>query len=139
MIEKQYRTKKKTMYFKIHDSWISKNLTINNDIKCNMQSEVTTEDEIILLINPLIINGGTDSYDLNERNKFKETKTRSTQKSISWRVIAFLNSWFILAVSLTEVPLWNAIIMNLTGILFFYIHERVWNNVDFGRYSEESK
>jgi uncharacterized membrane protein len=29
--------------------------------------------------------------------------------------------------------------MNLTGILFFYIHERVWNNVDFGRYSEESK
>ena len=24
--------------------------------------------------------------------KFKETKTRSTQKSISWRIIAFLNS-----------------------------------------------
>jgi uncharacterized membrane protein len=71
--------------------------------------------------------------------KFKETKTRSTSKSISWRVIAFLNSWFILAVGLTNIPLWNALIMNLTGILFFYIHERVWNNVDFGRYSEESK
>jgi uncharacterized membrane protein len=71
--------------------------------------------------------------------KFKETKSRSTSKSISWRVIAFLNSWFILAVGLTNIPLWNAIIMNLTGILFFYIHERVWNNVDFGRYSEESK
>jgi len=71
--------------------------------------------------------------------KFKETKTRSTSKSVSWRVIAFLNSWFILAVGLTNIPLWNAIIMNLTGILFFYIHERVWNNVDFGRYSEESK
>jgi uncharacterized membrane protein len=71
--------------------------------------------------------------------KFKETKTRSTSKSISWRVIAFLNSWFILAVGLTNIPLWNAIIMNLTGILFFYIHERVWNNIDFGRYSEKSK
>jgi len=71
--------------------------------------------------------------------KFKETKTRSTSKSISWRVIAFLNSWFILAVGLTNIPLWNALIMNLTGILFFYIHERVWNNVDFGRYSEKSK
>ena len=70
---------------------------------------------------------------------FKESKTRSTSKSVSWRIIAFLNSWFILAVGLTEIPLWNAIIMNLTGILFFYIHERVWNNVDFGRYSEESK
>jgi len=71
--------------------------------------------------------------------KFKETKTRSTQKSVSWRVIAFLNSWFVLAVGFTDIPLWNAITMNLTGILFFYIHERVWNNVDYGRYSEKSK
>ena len=71
--------------------------------------------------------------------KFRETKGRSTSKSVSWRVIAFLNSWFVLAVGLTEIPLWNALIMNLTGILFFYIHERVWNNVDYGRYSEKSK
>mgnify|MGYP001344905978 FL=1 len=70
---------------------------------------------------------------------FRETKTRSTSKSVSWRVIAFLNSWFILAVGLSNIPLWNAIIMNLTGILFFYIHERVWDNVDYGRYVEESK
>ena len=69
--------------------------------------------------------------------KFRETKSRSTSKSVSWRVIAFLNSWFILAVSLTEIPLWNAIIMNLTGILFFYIHERVWDNINTGRYVEE--
>ena len=71
--------------------------------------------------------------------KFRETKSRSTSKSVSWRVIAFMNSWFVLAVGLTEIPLWNALIMNLTGILFFYIHERVWNNVDYGRYSEKSK
>ena len=69
--------------------------------------------------------------------KFRETKTRSTSKSVSWRVIAFLNSWFVLAVGLTEIPLWNAIIMNLTGILFFYIHERVWDNINTGRYIEE--
>ncbi len=50
-----------------------------------------------------------------------------------------MNSWFVLAVGLTEIPLWNAIIMNLTGILFFYIHERVWDRVDYGRYSEKSK
>ena len=71
--------------------------------------------------------------------KFRETKGRSTSKSVSLRVIAFLNSWFVLAVSLTEIPLWNAIIMNLTGILFFYIHERVWDNFDYGRYVEKSK
>jgi uncharacterized membrane protein len=71
--------------------------------------------------------------------KFKETKSRSTSKSVTWRIIAFLNSWFILVVGLTDIPIWNALIMNLTGILFFYIHERVWDNVDYGRYVEESK
>ena len=71
--------------------------------------------------------------------KFKETKSRSTSKSVTWRIIAFLNSWFILVVGLTDIPLWNALIMNLTGILFFYIHERVWNNIDYGRYSEKPK
>ena len=70
--------------------------------------------------------------------KFKETKSRSTSKSVTWRIIAFLNSWFVLVVGLTDIPLWNFLIMNLT-ILFFYIHERVWDNFDYGRYIEESK
>jgi len=65
---------------------------------------------------------------------FKETKTRSTQKSISWRVIAFLNSWFVLAVGLTDIPLWNAIIMNVTGMVMFYFHERIWNRINDGKY-----
>ena len=68
--------------------------------------------------------------------KFKETKSRSTSKSVSWRVIAFLNSWFVLAVGFTDIPLWNAIIMNLLGTLFFFIHERIWNSIDIGKYSE---
>ena len=71
--------------------------------------------------------------------KFKETKSRSTSKSVTWRIIAFLNSWFVLVVGLTDIPLWNAVIMNLTGILFFYIQERVWDNFDYGRYIEKSK
>ena len=71
--------------------------------------------------------------------KFKETKSRSTSKSVTWRIIAFLNSWFVLVVGLTDIPLWNAVIMNLTGILFFSIHERVWDNFDYGRYIEKSK
>ena len=71
--------------------------------------------------------------------KFRETKSRSTSKSDTWTIIAFLNSWFVLVVGLTDIPLWNAVIMNLTGILFFYIHERVWDNFDYGRYIEKSK
>jgi len=67
---------------------------------------------------------------------FKESKTRSTTKTISWRIIAFLTSWFVLMAGLTDIPLWNAVIMNLLGTLFFFIHERIWNNIDIGKYSE---
>ena len=66
--------------------------------------------------------------------KFKETKRRSTTKTISWRIIAFLTSWFVLMLGFTDIPLWNAIIMNVLGTLFFFIHERVWNNIGSGRY-----
>jgi|TARA_R110002020_G_scaffold181575_2_gene376640 uncharacterized membrane protein len=67
-------------------------------------------------------------------NSFKETRSRSTKKSISWRVIAFSNSWFVLAVGLTDIPLWNAIIMNVTGMVMFYFHERIWNRINDGKY-----
>ena len=65
---------------------------------------------------------------------FKETRGRSTRKSISWRIIAFTNSWIILALSMTEVPLWNAIIMNATVMIMFYFHERIWDKIKVGRY-----
>jgi len=39
----------------------------------------------------------------------------------------------ILALGLTEVPFWNAVIMNLTGLIFFYFHERGWNKIRSGR------
>ena len=67
---------------------------------------------------------------------FKESKTRSTTKTISWRIIAFLTSWFVLMAGLTDIPLWNAIIMNVLGTLFFFLHERIWNSIDIGKYSE---
>jgi uncharacterized membrane protein len=41
----------------------------------------------------------------------------------------------ILALGLTELPFWNAVIMNVTGMVMFYFHERVWNKVKSGRYT----
>ena len=64
---------------------------------------------------------------------FKETKKRSIFKAISWRVIAVINSWTILSLSVIESNFWNAIIMNLTGFVFFYTFERIWNNIKYGR------
>ena len=64
---------------------------------------------------------------------FQETRSRSTNKSISWRFIAFTNSWIILAFGLTDLPFWNAVIMNVTGMVLFYFHERIWNKIQIGR------
>ena len=54
---------------------------------------------------------------------FKETRSRSLRKSIGWRVVAFSNSWMILSMGLTDIPLYNAIIMNVLGIVYFYLYE----------------
>jgi len=67
---------------------------------------------------------------------FRETRKRSVRKSIGWRVVAFSNSWMILTLGLTEIPLYNAVIMNVTGIVYFYLYERMWNKSQSGRYTE---
>ena len=67
---------------------------------------------------------------------FKETRKRSLRKSIGWRVVAFSNSWMILTLGLTDIPLYNAVIMNVTGIVYFYLYERLWNKSQIGRYTE---
>jgi len=67
---------------------------------------------------------------------FKETKKRSIFKAISWRVVAVLNSWTVLSLMITKSNFWNAIIMNISGFIFFYIFERVWNKIKFGRIEE---
>ena len=67
---------------------------------------------------------------------FKETRERSIRKSVGWRVVAFSNSWMILSLGLTDIPLYNAIIMNVLGIVYFYLYERLWNKSQSGRYTE---
>ena len=67
---------------------------------------------------------------------FRETRKRSLRKSVGWRVVAFSNSWMILALGLTDMPFYNAVIMNVTGIVYFYLYERLWDKSQSGRYIE---
>ena len=60
---------------------------------------------------------------------FKETKKRSIYKALSWRVVAILNSWSILALALTESSFWNSILMNAVGYVLYFAFERVWNKI----------
>ena len=43
-------------------------------ISCRMQNKSTSDEKIILLINPLVIEGETNSYSLNNGSDFKEIK-----------------------------------------------------------------
>lgn len=66
---------------------------------------------------------------------FKESKSRSLVKAITWRITGtvdtFLVSWLITGqpllaggIALTEI---------LTKIFLFWMHERVWNKISWGR------
>ena len=68
---------------------------------------------------------------------FKETRRRSVQKSLYWRVIAFVNTWAVLSMHITENALYNSIIVNVIGTICFYAYERIWNKSVKGRYAEK--
>ena len=63
----------------------------------------------------------------------KETKTRSAFKSVMWRLIATANSFVILSSGLSNDNLSNAIYMNISGLMVYYLYERIWNQVDYGK------
>ena len=68
-----------------------------------------------------------------------ETKKRSVFKSITWRMVAVVNSWAILSFALVDSNFWNAILMNITGFFFFYIFERIWSKINYGRIVKKEK
>jgi len=64
-----------------------------------------------------------------------ETKKRSLIKTIAWRVAATLNSFLVLFYfsGMVESNLGKAVIMNITGFFIYYMYERVWNCIKWGK------
>jgi hypothetical protein len=62
-----------------------------------------------------------------------ETKKRTILKTISWRILAILNSFLILTLNLSDGNLSNALYMNITGFVIYYGFERSWGNINYGR------
>jgi uncharacterized membrane protein len=67
---------------------------------------------------------------------FIETKKRTIVKTFSWRLIAILNSFLVLTVNLTDNNFLNALYMNITGFIMYYVFERIWNKIKYGRLTE---
>ena len=77
-------------------------------------------------------------YYLHERLWYRilvvESRKRHLLKTVSWRVIGTLDtiilSWIISGNPLTGVKI--GLVEVITKMLFYYLHERVWYNVDYG-------
>jgi uncharacterized membrane protein len=64
----------------------------------------------------------------------KETKKRTIFKTITWRMVAIVNSWMVLVfVQDPHTNLAKALIMNITGFIVFYFFERIWTKIKYGR------
>lgn len=66
---------------------------------------------------------------------FHETKTRTVAKMILWRVIATSITWGTVY-SFTGTFLESSkitLIAALIGMTAYYVHERVWNGVNWGK------
>jgi uncharacterized membrane protein len=64
-----------------------------------------------------------------------ESHTRTLIKSITWRIIAVIVA-FVVAYAFTHKPVESggiAITANIINMIAYYIHERVWNKINFGR------
>lgn len=64
----------------------------------------------------------------------KETKTRTIIKTVTWRLVATLNSFCILLLfaNMGSSDLEKAIYMNISGFFIYYIFERVCNTISYG-------
>jgi|TARA_Y100000310_G_scaffold167281_1_gene167045 hypothetical protein len=62
-----------------------------------------------------------------------ETCSRTILKSITWRIIAVLNSFVILTLDFSKEALTNAILMNISGFLIYIFFERLCDKIPHGR------
>lgn len=77
-------------------------------------------------------------------NRIKESPLRSLSKALSWRIIASLTTFlisFVVFRSLTDKSVSETMETAgaITGVdffaklLFYYLHERMWTNIDWGK------
>jgi len=70
-----------------------------------------------------------------KKTKTKETHTRTIVKAISWRVVATLTTGTIVFIFTRKWDLTLGITFFeiLSKILFYYVHDRVWNVIHWGQ------
>lgn len=66
---------------------------------------------------------------------FKENAKRSLVKSVTFRVLVIISDFIIIMLITHRYDLALAVIVlsNLASATLYYLHERVWNNIKWGK------
>lgn len=64
-----------------------------------------------------------------------ETHVRSVAKAVSWRIVATLTTVLLVYVFTRNLVVSGGVGVTelLSKLLIYYVHERVWNAIGFGR------
>ena len=64
-----------------------------------------------------------------------ETHVRSVAKAVSWRIVATLTTVLLVYVFTRNLVVSGGVGLTelLSKLLIYYVHERVWNAIGFGR------
>ncbi len=83
----------------------------------------------------------------NLQTELKDTPGRSLAKAISWRVVASLTTFLITFIifrrytdktlsETLETSSWVLFFDVIIKIIFYYLHERLWTNISWGKYMD---
>jgi uncharacterized membrane protein len=67
--------------------------------------------------------------------QYSEEVKRSVAKTISWRMVVIVSDSVVVYALTHKIELALSVMAatNLASIFLYYIHERVWNNIVWGR------
>ncbi|WP_373517684.1 DUF2061 domain-containing protein [Pricia sp.] len=87
-----------------------------------------------MIVDQLILDKGASKKKFAEHQK-SEQPVRSIAKAISWRVIGTLDTLFISYLLTGEAAIAASIasIDFVTKMFLYFFHERIWNNIGWGR------
>lgn len=70
---------------------------------------------------------------------FHERHPRTFLKSLTWLILALGVTYTVLVLFGDEwrSAMWHASLLQLVKFVFFYLHERVWNKINFGQVLRE--
>lgn len=67
---------------------------------------------------------------------YKESNTRTLAKTISWRITATLTTTIIVYILTGQIDtaIEVGLLEMIAKLMFYYVHERLWDKIKFGRY-----